>query len=62
VAAPLSVLPSGLPAYPDPATALARLQAFRASLHACCTRRADALVELADALLSAKGPSGPCRT
>jgi Transposase DDE domain len=55
VAAPLSVLPSPLPAYPDP-PALARLQAFRAGLHACCTRRADALVDLADALLSAPGP------
>jgi hypothetical protein len=56
VAAPLRVHPSGLPAYPDPPTALARLQAFRAGLHACCTRRADALLDLADALLSAQGP------
>jgi DDE superfamily endonuclease len=56
VAAPWSVHPSGLPAYPDPSAALARLQAFRAGLHACCTRRADALVDLADALLSAQGP------
>jgi len=56
VAAPLSVLPSALPAYPDPAAALARLRGFRAGLHACCTRRADALVELADALLSAQTP------
>jgi len=39
-------------AYP----ALTRLQGFRAGLHACCTRRADALVELADALLSIPGP------
>jgi DDE superfamily endonuclease len=56
VAAPLSVLPSALPAYPDPPSALARLQGFRAGLHACCSRRADALVDLADALLSAPGP------
>jgi hypothetical protein len=56
VAAPLSVLPSALGAYPDHPAALARLQGFRASLHACCTRRADALVELADAQLSAPGP------
>jgi hypothetical protein len=56
VAAPLSVLPSALPAYPDHPVALARLQGFRAALHACCTRRADALVDLADALLSAQGP------
>jgi hypothetical protein len=56
VAAPLSVHPSAPPAYPDPSVALARLQAFRAGLHACCTRRADALVDLADALLSAQGP------
>jgi hypothetical protein len=32
---------------------LARLTAFRAELYACCTRRADALLELADALLCA---------
>jgi DDE superfamily endonuclease len=56
VAAPLSVLPSGLADYPHPAVALARLQAFRAGLYACCTRRADALVDLADALLCAPGP------
>ena len=56
MAAPLSVLPSGLPAYPDHPAALAQLQAFRAGLHGCCTRRADALVDLADALVSAQGP------
>ena len=56
MAAPLSVLPSGRGAYPDHPAALACLHAFRAELHACCTRRADALVELADALLSAQGP------
>jgi DDE superfamily endonuclease len=56
VAAPLSVLPSAPPAYPDPPAMLARLQAFRAGLHSCCTRRADALVDLTDALLSAPGP------
>ena len=32
---------------------LARLAAFRAELHACCTRRTDALLELGDALLCA---------
>ena len=51
-----SVHPSALPAYPDPPVVLARLLAFRAGLHACCTRRGDALVDLADALLSAQGP------
>jgi DDE superfamily endonuclease len=56
VAAPLSVLPSASGAYPDPPSALARLQAFRDGLHACCPRRADALVDLADALLSVPGP------
>jgi hypothetical protein len=56
VAAPLSVLPSGLVDYPHPSVALARLRAFRAGLYACCTRRADALVDLTDALLSAPGP------
>jgi hypothetical protein len=35
-------------------TSLARLDAFRAELHACCTRRADALVEVGDALLCAQ--------
>ena len=56
MAAPLSVLPSALPASPDAASALARLRAFRAALHACCSNRADALLDLADALLSAQGP------
>jgi hypothetical protein len=56
VAAPLSVHPSGLPAHPDASASPARLQAFRAELHACCSRRADALVDLADALLSVPGP------
>jgi hypothetical protein len=56
VAAVGSVHPSTLPAYPDPPTALARLQAFRAALYTCCRHRADALVDLADALLSAQGP------
>jgi hypothetical protein len=56
VAAPLSVLPSALPAYPDAASALARLQGFRAALHTSCSHRADALVDLADALLSTPGP------
>jgi hypothetical protein len=50
------VHPSALPAYPDPPATLARLRAFRAGLHACCSRRADALVDLTDALLSAQGP------
>ncbi len=56
MAAPWSVPPSALPAYPDHPAALARLQAFRAELYACCTRRGDALLDLADALLSAPGP------
>jgi hypothetical protein len=38
---------------PMPTLPLARLGAFRAELHACCTRRADALFDLADALLCA---------
>jgi hypothetical protein len=56
VAASWSVHPSGLSAHPDAAAALARLRAFRAGLYACCRRRPDALVDLADALLSAHGP------
>jgi DDE superfamily endonuclease len=55
VAAVGSVHPSVLPAHPD-ASAPARLRAFRAELYACCTRRADALFDLADALLSTQGP------
>jgi hypothetical protein len=34
-----------------PSSPLARLRAFRNQLHACFTRRADALFELGDALL-----------
>jgi hypothetical protein len=56
VAAVGSVHPSALPAYPEQPAVLARLQAFRVGLHGCCTRRGDALVDLADALLSAQGP------
>ena len=51
-----SVHPSGLPAHPDASAALARLRAFRAELYGCFPRRADALVDLADALLSTQGP------
>jgi hypothetical protein len=56
VAAVGRVHPSALPAYPQQPAALARLQAFRAGLHSCCSRRADALVDLTDAVLSAPGP------
>jgi DDE superfamily endonuclease len=56
VAAVGSVHPSALPAYPQQPVALARLQGFRAGLYGCCTRRADALVDLTDALLSAQAP------
>ncbi|HEX3201141.1 MAG TPA: NF041680 family putative transposase [Actinomycetes bacterium] len=43
-----------------PASPLARLGRFRAELYACVTRRADALFELGDALLSAQAvPSLP---
>ena len=38
---------------PMPTLPLARLDQFRAELHACFTRRADALFELGDALLCA---------
>jgi hypothetical protein len=37
----------------DANPSLARLGASRAELHACCTRRADALFDLADALVCA---------
>jgi hypothetical protein len=56
VAAVASVHPSGSAAHGDHGVALAALRAFRAELHACCTRRADALVDLADALLCAPAP------
>src|SRR5512132_438096 len=41
---------------PTPTFPLARLQMFRAQLHACYTRRADALFELGDALLCQPTP------
>jgi len=41
---------------PMPTFPLARLGAFRTELHACCTRRADALFELGDALLCSQAP------
>jgi len=45
---------------PTPTFPLARLQMFRAQLHACFFRRADALFELGDALLCAEAvPSLP---
>jgi hypothetical protein len=44
----------------EPTSPVEQLRAFRAELHACCTRRADALFELGDALLCADGfPSLP---
>src|SRR5829696_4044223 len=45
---------SGCAAMPMPTFPLARLGHFRAELHACYTRRADALFELGDALLCAQ--------
>jgi hypothetical protein len=45
---------------PMPSSPLARLEVFRTELHACYTRRADALFELGDALLCAQAlPSLP---
>jgi hypothetical protein len=41
---------------PMPTSPLARLDGFRSQLHACFTRRADALFELGDALLCAPTP------
>ena len=41
---------------PTPTFPLARLGGFRAELHACFTRRADALFELGDALLCSQAP------
>ena len=40
----------------DGAAGTARLVAFREGLYGCCTRRADALSELTDAMLCADGP------
>src|SRR5829696_8555900 len=51
---------SGCAAMPMPTFPLERLGHFRAELHACFTRRADALFELGDALLCAPAvPSLP---
>jgi hypothetical protein len=47
---------------PTPTFPLARLQMFRAQLHACYTRRAGALFELGDALLCQPTPFLSCRT
>jgi hypothetical protein len=48
------------PAMPMPTSPVARLGSFRAELHACFARRADALFELGDALLCAPAvPSLP---
>jgi hypothetical protein len=41
---------------PMPTFPLARLGHFRTELHACFTRRADAMFELGDALLCAQAP------
>jgi len=41
---------------PMPTSPLARLDGFRSQLHACFTRRADALFELGDALVCAQMP------
>jgi hypothetical protein len=41
---------------PMPSSPLVQLGGFRTELHACCTRRADALLELVDALLSSQAP------
>ncbi|GAA4264216.1 hypothetical protein GCM10022255_115800 [Dactylosporangium darangshiense] len=40
----------------DVSVCRAALVAFRAGLHACFDRRADALFELVDAVLTAEGP------
>jgi hypothetical protein len=45
--------PAGCAAMPMPTSSLARLGGFRTELHACFARRADALFDLADALLCA---------
>jgi hypothetical protein len=51
---------SGCAAMPMPTFPLVRLGVFRAELHACYTRRADALFELGDALLCTEAfPSLP---
>src|ERR671913_1626921 len=51
---------SGCAAMPMPTFPLVRLAAFRTELHACFTRRADALFDLGDALLCAQAiPSLP---
>jgi hypothetical protein len=54
------LLRSGCSARPSYLPPVEQLRAFRAELHACCTRRADALLDLGDALLCAEAlPSMP---
>jgi DDE superfamily endonuclease len=53
VAAPASVHPPGPAARRAPTTGLEPLLTFRAGLHGCFARPADALLELGDALLCA---------
>jgi hypothetical protein len=50
----------GLPAVVDsaPVAGLGRLMALRSALYGCFGRRADALFELVDAVLTAQGPVG----
>ena len=57
---PVTDVTGRLRGHADANLPLARLGGFRAELHACFTRRADALFELGDALLSAQAvPSLP---
>jgi hypothetical protein len=51
---PAGVVAVRLRGHADANFPLAQLEAFRSELHACCTRRADALFELSDALLCAQ--------
>jgi hypothetical protein len=51
---PVTAVAGRLRGHADANLPLARLGAFRAELHACYTRRADALFELGDALLGAR--------
>jgi hypothetical protein len=54
VSLPVTGVAGRLRGHADANLPLARLGGFRAELHACFTRRADALFELSDALLCAE--------
>ena len=62
VAFSMAWLETGVEPQPEDDRARDRLAAFRGELYRCFTARADALFELADAVLCAEGRCGAGRT